>query len=398
VKRYFFQFFLLTVITFFFTISCAPPKLDPLSMQIKQEDQEQVVIPDACKSQYKSKIYRVAVVPFLNNTIYGEMTVRNSQIEGRADINRRQAGAAGVIVGPGAAGLGYAGASRTDIKYSGNVNTFMRQIAPKIGEFAQSAVENTIVNLGGVDVFTRSQMQNVLDEQNFQMNLADQNTVVKFGKLAGVDYIISGSVDYINARYIPQTKFKDTGNAWLNLTQAVAKSMTEGWNVTTEMTIQLIDVATGQVLVSKKVRGRELGGVQPAFNPELIISAAKKAMGESVTDIKSVFSEIFNARGYINQLRGGKSVALISIGRSDGIKPGDTVEAYQFAAIKDFMTGEVECYKSTIPVNMIVTNQVNQNSAWVIIKGDESAKSSIKVGTLVERAPYEGQGLLDKLY
>jgi len=367
-------------------------------MQIKQEDQEQVIIPDVCKPQYKNKTYRVAVVPFLNNTSYAEMTARNSQIEGQADIRRREMGAGGVIVGPGAAGIGYAGASKTDINYSANVNTFMRQIAPKIGEFAQSAVENTIVNLGGVDVFTRSQMQNVLNEQNFQMNLADQNTIVQFGKLAGVDYIISGSVDYINAKYIPKTKLEDTGNVWLNLTQAVAKSMTEGWNVTTEMTIQMIDVATGQVVVSKKVKGRELGGTKPGFNPELVISAAKKAMGESVADIKPVFSKRFSVRGYINQVRGGKSAALISIGRNDGIKPGDAVEAYQFEAIKDFMSGKVQCYKSTIPVIITVTGQINENSAWVIIKGDESVKSRIKVGTLVERAPLEGQGLLDKLY
>jgi len=398
VKKHSFQFFLLIGLSVSFIISCAPPKLDPMSMQIKQEDQEQVVIPDACKSQYKSKTYRVAVVPFLNNTTYGDMTARNTQIEGQANIRRKEVGAAGVIVGPGAAGIGYAGASKTDIKYSKNVNTFMRQIAPKIGEFAQSSVEDTVVNIGGVDVFTRSQMQNVLNEQNFQMNLADQNTIVQFGKLTGVDYIISGSVDNINARYVPKTELEDTGNVWLNLTQAVAKSMTEGWNVTTEMTVQLIDVATGQVVVSKKVKGRELGGTQPGFNPELVISAAKKAMGESVADIKPVFSEKFSARGYINQVRGGKSAALISIGRDDGIKPGDAVEAYQFTAIKDFMTGKVQCSKSTIPVKITVTNQVNENSAWVIIKGKESAKSRIKVGTLVERAPLEGQGLLNKLY
>jgi len=397
-KRYLLHFFLLISLSVFFIISCSTPKLDPMSMQIKQEDQEQVIIPDVCKPQYKNKTYRVAVVPFLNNTSYAEMTARNSQIEGQADIRRREMGAGGVIVGPGAAGIGYAGASKTDINYSANVNTFMRQIAPKIGEFAQSAVENTIVNLGGVDVFTRSQMQNVLNEQNFQMNLADQNTIVQFGKLAGVDYIISGSVDYINAKYIPKTKLEDTGNVWLNLTQAVAKSMTEGWNVTTEMTIQMIDVATGQVVVSKKVKGRELGGTKPGFNPELVISAAKKAMGESVADIKPVFSKRFSVRGYINQVRGGKSAALISIGRNDGIKPGDAVEAYQFEAIKDFMSGKVQCYKSTIPVIITVTGQINENSAWVIIKGDESVKSRIKVGTLVERAPLEGQGLLDKLY
>lgn len=389
---------LLLSVLLFFIISCAAPKLDPMSMKITPQDQNQVETPDVCKSQYKSKTYRVAVVPFLNNTSYGEMTARNTQINGQANINRSQVGAAGVIVGPGAAGLGYAGASKTNIHYSSNINTFMRQIAPKVGEFAQSAVENVIVNLGCVDVFTRTQMQNVLNEQNFQMNLADQNTIVQFGKLAGVDYIISGSVDNINAKYVPKTESKDTGNVWLNITQSLVKSMTEGWNITTEMTVQLIDVATGQVLVSKKVYGRELGGTQPSFNPELVISAAKKAMGESVADIKPVFSERFTARGYINQTRGGKSAALISVGRGDGIQPGDSIIAYQFTAIKDFMSGNLQCSKSKIPVEITVSNQVDQNSAWVRIEGAKSAKTRIKVGTLVEKAPLSGQGFLNKLY
>jgi len=394
------NFLLLTPIVMFlaFIVSCAAPKVDPMSMQILPEDQQQVMIPDVCKNQYQNKTFRVAVVPFLNNTTYGDMTAKNVQEQGQASRKHKEAAVAGVVVGPGAAGVGYAGASQTDVEYSKDVNTFMRQIAPKIGEFAQSAVEDTIVNIGGVDVFSRSQMQSILNEQNFQMNLADQNTIVQFGKLAGIDYIIAGTVDNINAKYVPKTESQDSGNVLLNFTQALAKSMTEGWNITTEMTVQLIDVTTGQVIVSKKVQGRELGGTQPGFNPELVIAGAKKAMSESVADLKPVFSDKFVAKAYINQLRGGKSAALISMGKNDGIKPGDKIEAYQFMEIKDFMSGKVQCSKAKIPVELIVSDQVDQESAWVIVKGDEKAKTRLKVGTLVKRAPLEGQSFLKKLY
>lgn len=393
-----FIFFISMLALFAFLVSCAAPKVDPISMQIMPEDQQHVAIPEVCKNQYRSKTLRVAVVPFINNTTYGDMTARNTQEQGQASRKHKEAAVAGVVVGPGAAGVGYAGASQTDVKYSKDVNTFMRQIAPRIGEFAQSAVEDTIVNIGGVEVFSRSQMQSVLNEQNFQMNLADQNTIVQFGKLAGVDYIIAGSVDNINAKYVPKTESNDTGNVFLNLTQSLAKSMTEGWNITTQMTVQLIDVSTGQVLVSKKVEGRELGGTQPGFNPELVITGAKKAMSESIADIKPVFSERFAAKAYINQLRGGKSAAFVSMGKADGIKPGDKIEAYQFMEIQDFMTGKVQCSKSKIPVELIVSNQVEQDSSWVIIKGDDAAKARVKVGTLVKRAPLKGQSFLNKLY
>ncbi len=383
---------------FAFLLSCSAPTIDPLSLQMLPEDQQRVIIPDACKNQYQNKIFRVAVVPFLNNTTYGDMTAKNIQEQGRVLQRRKEVGVGGVVGGSGAAGFGYAGASRTNTKYSRDINIFMRQIAPKIGEFAQSAVEDTIVNIGGVEVFSRSQMQNVLNEQNFQMNLADQNTIVQFGKIAGVDYIIAGSVDNIRAVYIPRTEMEDTDNDFLNFTQALVKSMTEGWNITTEMTVQLIDVTTGQVIVSKKVKGRELGGIQPGFNPELIIAAAKKAMSESVADLRPVFSDKFVAKAYINQLRGGKSAALISMGKNDGLKPGDKIVAYELMEIKDFMSGDVYCSKVKIPVEMIVSDQIDQESAWVIIKGDKKAKARLKVGTLVSRAPLQGQNFLIKLY
>jgi curli biogenesis system outer membrane secretion channel CsgG len=377
--------------------ACAAPKIDPMSMQVTPADTEQVNIPQICMAQYESKKISVAVLPFTNNTTFGKMEGVNTNIQGEATRTHTSAGVAGVVAAPGAVGIGYAGASKTNVKYSKDINTFYRQISPQLGEFAQSAVEDTIVNIGGVNVFSRAQMEKILQEQGFQMNVADPNTVAQFGKIAGVSYVITGTVDNINAKYVPKSD-TNTGNVWVNLALAVGKSMVEGWNVTTDMTVQLIDVSTGQILLSKKVSGRELGGTQPGFNPELVVTAAKKAMQESVDDIKPVFSEHFSAKAYINQLRGNKSAAMVSMGRKDGIKPGDKLEAYEFLEVQDFMTKKSNCTKSKIPVELIVSDQVDESTSWVVVEGEPNSKMRLKLGTLVKRAPMSGQSVIKKLW
>lgn len=392
------------VLSILFMFACAqPPKVDPGAMQITPADQEQVQIPKVCEAQYQGKKYKVAVVDFANNTGYGDMKAVNTQVQGQSKTTTQSAGVAAVVVGPGVAAGGYASASQTERKYSADINTFYREIAPNLGQYAQSAVEDAIMQIGGVQVFTRQQVGKVLQEQGFQMNMADPNTVTKFGKISGVDYIITGTVDLIKAHYVQRTKNDtNTGNVWLNLalaaTKAAVDAATVGWNVNTEMTVQLIDASTGQLILSKKVKGRELAGEQPAFNPELVVNAAKKAFGESVDDIKPEFSDLFGAKAYINQLRGGKQVALVSLGKADGLQPGQKIEAYEFMEITDFMTKKASCQKSKIDVEMVVSNQIDDNTAWVKIEGKPENVKRLKIGTLVKRAPLEGQGLMKKLF
>jgi len=399
----FLKFF--TVLSMAFLFACAqPPKVDPGALQITPADQEQVQIPKVCEAQYQSKKYKIAVVDFANNTGYGDIKAVNTQIQGQSQTTTKSAGVAGVVVGPGAVGVGYAEATKRDHKYSADINTFYREIAPNIGQYAQSSVEDAIMQIGGVQVFTRQQVGKVLQEQGFQMNMADPNTVAKFGKISGVDYIITGTVDLIKAHYVPRTNSnqRNTGNLLLDLTltatKAAVDAATVGWNVNTEMTVQLIDSSTGQLVLSKKVKGRSLGGEQPAFNPELIVNAAKQAFGKSVNDIKPEFSDLFGAKAYINQLRGGKQIALVSLGKADGIQPGQKIEAYEFMEITDFMSKKTSCQKTKIDIKLVVSNQVDENASWVKIEGKPENVKRIKIGTLVKRAPLEGQSLLQKIF
>lgn len=399
--------FLVAALILIVTGCSGAPKLDPLAMQITPADTQQVQIADICKPQYVSKVRTVAVVPFRNNTTYGKMKAVNTNETGQRNTTRKHVsgGVAGVVATPGAVGVGYVGASKTNTKtnWSKDVNTFYRQISSKLGEYAQSSVEDAIANMGGAKLYTRAQLDMIMQEQNFQMNVADPNTVVEFGKVAGVEYIITGTVDNINAKYRApnRSRTSDTGNVWVNLALVAAKAAANtqsGWIVTTEMTVQILDVATGKIILSQRVKGREIGGSQPGFNPELVVTAAKKAMGESIADVKPKASDIFDLKAYVNQLRGGKKAAMIGLGTESGLQAGQKIEAYEFIEIEDFMSKQKSCTKSKIPVELTVSNQIDQTTAWVEVKGDESSIARLKVGTLIRRAPLKGQSVFKKMF
>jgi hypothetical protein len=277
----------------------------------------------------------------------------------------------------------------------------MREIAPNIGEYAQSSVENTMANIGGMDIFDRNNLQQIMSEQKFQMTIGDPNTAVQLGKLAGVQYIITGTVDNIATKYKDKAKSSDSGNAWLNLalSAATAAANTQaGWNVDVEMTIKLLDVATGQVVINQKVKGHEVAGMQKNFNPEMAITAAKKAMGEAVDDLRPVFSERFSQRGYIQQLRGNKQVALINLGSEKGMQPGTKVVAYDFIEIVDPFTNVATCNMSAIPVELTVSDQIMANQAWLQVKGKPEQISRLKLGVIIKRETLKGQSLMKKFF
>ncbi len=377
------------------------PKVDPMSYQISPADAERIEIPNVCRASYKIEMPRVAVVEFANNTTYGEMTATNTNIDTKGTRKSVSAGAVGVVAAPGAAGIGYVGANRTDVQVNTQIDTFQRQFSSKVGEYAQSAVENTISKMGGTQMFDRKKLDKILSEQKFQMTMADPATAVKLGKMAGVQYIITGSVDNIATKYIE--KIDNNNNvggglgAALSIGTALANTQT-GWNVNVEMTVQLLDVESGQIIISQKATGREVAGTARNFNPEMALTAAKKALGEAVDDIRPLFSEKFAQKGYIQQLRGNKKVALVNIGSEKGIQSGQKLEVFDFLEIVDPMTNASSCNMSVIPVDITVSDQVQPGQSWVLIDGKPEVTARLKVGSIIQRKKLEGQSVFKKMF
>lgn len=381
----------------------AAPKVDPLAAQLTPADAEMLTVPDVCKSYYTFDRPSVAITKFQNNTSYGNMVAVNTGGAQKVNAQTQSVGAVGVVGGYNAATLGYVGATNTNITSEENVNSYMREVAPNIGEYAQSATENIVSQIGGMKVFERTHLESILNEMKFQMSIADQDTIVSAGKLAGVKYIFAGTVDSISARYVApdNSRTQSTGNSIFDLALSIGKvaaNTQTGWIVNVELTAKLIDVETGQVVINQKVKGREVAGGGSALNPELIAEAAKKAMGEAVEDLKPVLSQRYSQKSYIKQLRGSKTVALIDMGTDAGIKPGEKLDIFDFVEVTDPFSGEKTCNMVNIPVTLTVSNQVSTNQAWVKIDNKSESIVRVKVGSIIKRPELKGQSVFKKMF
>jgi curli biogenesis system outer membrane secretion channel CsgG len=352
----------------FFAWGCA--SINPTTLTHEAGDRDALDLPIQCQYLYQPDRHIIAVVEFVNNTTFQGGTAVTGRAASQAQIGRT----------PG--GFGASSAQSIDMLY--------RNISPQLGEFAQSAVESTLVRVGGATVVSRSNMERILREQQFQMTLADPDTAVEFGRLAGAEYIVTGTVDnlrvfYIAPSEIPQTKGNLEGVLTM-LTMTLLNTFTAGWYAEVEMTTNIIDISTGFIIDTSKVKATAHAGNAPMFNTELVIAAAKQAMGKAVDRMVPFMNSRFAVKGHVNELRGGKKVALISIGSEAGLKQGDRVTPYKTVLQRDFITGREECIIIPLGFHMTVLSGVTPNSAWAEVNTKNKAKlTNLKVGSLVIR-------------
>ena len=377
-----------------FTInSCGPKKIDPSALPITPEDKQVEQIPDVCKTAYKQAIPRVAVVDFTNNTTFDVAKV--FQAQRNYQYKRGSAGAAGLVVAPGAVGVGYAEVEAG--KGKEQMEAVSREVNAKLGESIAEGVAGQIVNMGGAKVYTRKDLQKILQEQQFQQSgLTDEKTLIKLGKLAGVRYIITGSVNNVTIKWVDLSSAKQAAQKYLGLAGALLAAgaeTQEGWNIITDMTIKILDVQTGEVVFAKNVSGKEILGKTPTFNYDTLIGGVKKAAMDAVESVKPELSKYFKVRGYIIQLRTSpdkeKRYALINVGSKIGVKPGQEFYVYSFQSVTDPLSGKESCDMFKLPVTLEVSDQVQADKAWTIVEGEQNQIMRVKLGQLVERKPLD---------
>lgn len=390
-----------------FLSSCAGiPKIDPTTFLPAEVGKEN--IPDVCRKSYDVAIPRVAVVNFKNNTTFDYAKMVQSSVKGSG--SRTAVGGAAVGVGPGVAGVVWGTAEQS--QFEAESQSIQREMNAKLSESIEDGVIDVIVNLGGAKIYSRTDMQKVMEEQKFQQSgLADDSTLMKLGKLAGVQYIITGSVNNVDLSYVELTATKgaakDTGKAIGGIGGAIvgglataAMESQEGWNISTEVAVRVIDVETGEIVIAEKVKGKQIIGKIPYPNYDAMIGGIKKAAGKGLLDIRPKLSKHFSLKGYIWEVRispdGKQKVATINIGEAHGLKPGELLYVYTFYEMKDPLSGKATCNKMKLPIELIVTNQLDSETAWVLVKGEPASIAKLKVGQIVERAPVKGQGFMQK--
>jgi curli biogenesis system outer membrane secretion channel CsgG len=378
----------------------APIQLDPNSFLVDKGESEP--IPRVCKSTYDNPEARVAVVNFTNNTTFDFTRMVQANVRGSSQGTKT--GAAAGTASPGTAGVVWG--SRENTKFWTESQSIERKVNSKLSESVEDGVTNELVNVGGSRVFTRKDMVKILEEQKFQRSgLVDDTQLVRLGKIAGVQYIITGSVNNVNLAW-KDVGAKDMGKyGFLGALTGGIMLTQEGWNITTDIALRILDVETGQILFSELVSGRDIIGKVPYPNYDLLIGGIKRAAAKALEDSRPKLSKWFTIKGYIRQTRtsedGSARSANVSIGERRGLKPGSKLIVYTFEEMEDHdpRSGQktVTCNMMKLPVELIVTDQIQADNCWVLMQGNPKAVNRVKKGQLVERMPMEGQGFLKKM-
>ncbi|MBJ6723864.1 CsgG/HfaB family protein [Geomesophilobacter sediminis] len=362
---------------------------------------EKLNIPAICKKSYDNAIPKVAVAQITNNSTFDYAKTVQASVQGRSE--RTTVGAAGVVAVPGAVGVGWGEKEKRNFQRDSQRTE--REINAKLSESVEDGVVNELVNMGGVKIFTRGELNKIMQEHKFQQSgLVDDSSIVQLGKMAGAKFMLTGSLTNVALAYQTLDAAKDASQKYLGgfgALMAVGMESREGWHIDVDVTLRLLDVETGEVLLSKSMKGKEIIGKIPYPNYDALVGGIKKASAKALQDARPDFSKYFMVRGYVFETRtskdGAQKIGLVSVGSKLGIKPGSKFTAIAFEEIEDPINGSKVCDQQRIPLEVTATDQVQNDRAWVVIKGTPDQLARIKKGQLVERESIEGQGLMNKL-
>jgi TolB-like protein len=354
---------------------------------------QSVNVPEICQAQYSAlkEIPRVAIVKFTNNSSFGKADTTNSN----TNASYKQASVTGIVAGEGGIGIGHAEAGSMKSK----TNVTKRTVDPKLDKAITSAFEGILAEMGGAEVYSREDLDKVMKEQKLQQSgLIDENTLVQVGKLAGVRYIITGSIDSVTQEYkdfeqgaqaaTQNNRKNDLGSMLFKAALNAGASAMSGMKITTRVTFKVIDVQTGKIVFSKQVEEtKNIGKIQdPTYDQ--VIGGIKDDIMEALQSVKPELSEFFSVSGYITQVRTDKDrknyIAQINLGRKDKVKPGQTFSVFSFEESTDPVTGKSSCDKVTMNVKLKVSdNQIQQTKSWTIAEGDDAP--NIRPGQIIKR-------------
>ncbi len=123
-----------------------------------------------------------------------------------------------------------------------------------IGEGVQALVENELLDRMAFRIYSRKYLNALLKEQDFQgSGRADPATAVRVGKLAGVKYIIVGTV------YKFEQKKKGGAFGLVGRKLGIGGGGVKLAEARVGLTAQLIDVETGEILFSAKAEDKSTG-------------------------------------------------------------------------------------------------------------------------------------------
>lgn len=195
-----------------------------------------------------------------------------------------------------------------------------------LGARAQEGITNLLVQLPQVKIVERGKMEEIMEEMSFSRSAyVDSSTAVEFGKKAGADHVIFGSVS--NASYAQATRNNIFNN---NKPYTVGQAQVS-------VNVRMVNVETNETVFSQTVQG----AAEDTPNAAVVVPMA---LGNALADMGVPLQEMFPIEGYVIKLQkeGRKFIAYIDIGQNVGLTEGRRIDVFDMGEeIVHPITGEV---------------------------------------------------------
>ena len=309
----------------------------------KYKHNQKITIPPICEKYYTTKLPSVAVVDFTNNSNFPDSKALQSSI-----------------------------------------------ISP---------LEDMILKSSGANLITRNDFEKINNELKLQNSgILDLNTIVEFGKLSGVEYIITGSIDSVEQNYRDNSKYALMANQVTafsrnekvqlgGLATLLGTIATDGLSITTKITIKMIEVKSGKILFTQQLdKSNFIHHVRKASQSQ-VSENIKNTMIESLPQIQNEILKLFNPQGYIVSIKTqnntfDETIAQINLGKKNNIQQNDIFSVYTLETIIDPITQIEYCDKIQLPIELKVSQVINDDFSWALVDGDGSL---LKVGNLIQK-------------
>ena len=247
--------------------------------------------------------------------------------------------------------------------------------ADDMGDVAADMIVTRLVNSGAFSVIERERLESILQEQGFQLSgQVNPSDVVEIGRLAGVMYLITGSV----------TRFsideKGTGLLGRSIGYTEAES---------EMNVRAFSTETGEIITASEGSGSKrlvnISGVismSASMNRGVAEEALGPASDEIVEDLvrqidRFVITEIaMPAPAIVGS--GADGSLYIDQGESAGVQVGQRFEVHRVVDEIVNAAGEV-LDQITDRVGIIeVTRVLSQSSVCKIVEGEAEEGDTLR--------------------
>lgn len=265
----------------------------------------------------------------------------------------------------------------------------------RLSKPAQETLTQTLTAGTGLEVVERSQMDKLFEEAKFKSNVGgdiDPEALVNLAK--EIDFVILGSVSSAatGAKFTEASTYKDKKGK----VHEIAPSCTISGEAT--VNVRAVSTATGAIYkVFTPFKGRVSGSTEVRGSHECRVrdpfQLALEATAKSIENGRDSFMDAFPNFGYVsktmtNPKDGRDRVAQITLGRNDGLKPGDRVTLAKF--VKSFDRIKKADSVSLQDLTEVQVSETGLGDEQSLVQIPEEVAAEVTVGYIVKTKARRG--------